>query len=431
MTAEHSTRPARTRWRAVLQWLKDPRVRALLTLMLLGAVIFLARDHYHFLEEGWEAMLRANNWYILAAVAAMGLSMMAQAEVMVGLLRPTGVPVKRTSANALGLSANAWSSSFPGGPAISAAMIFREQMKWGATGVIASWYLVMSGALSGAAMALLGFGAVFFLQANVHVFSLSMSLVALILLTLGANWVARNPTKVRSGLLSAVSWINRKRKKPEQRFHEQVRNLVGQLQAVDLSPKWLGYATVVSLSNWVLEIVCLFLCILAVGGEPSVAGTVLAFITAKLVGQAQITPGGLGPVDIMLTTMLVGTAGLGSGQAVAAVIVFRMISFALLTLVGWLVFLWTFVRPEEEEQASGTYGESRSDMHADADDNTTGRPAQPGTRAQHRPPPPGQFGPPSPPGVPRPLPRSRRGLTFRDITGGNAARDSDEYPGSP
>lgn len=400
MTSDPQPSLFRDRWRMILQWLKDPRVRALLTLMLLGAIIFLARDHYHFLEEGWAAMLQANNWYILAAVVAMGLSMVAQAEVMVALLRPAGVPVKRTSANALGLSANAWSSSFPGGPAISAAMIFREQMKWGATPVIASWYLVISGALSGAAMAILGFGAVFFLQANVHVFSLTFSLVALIALTLAANWVARNPEKVQAGLLAAMTWFNEKRHKPADRFHEQIRSFADQLRAVDLSPKWLGYAVFVSLLNWVLEIVCLFLCILAIGAEPSVAGAVLAFIMAKLVGQAQITPGGLGPVDITLTTMLVGTAGLGSGQAVAAVIVFRMISFALLTLVGWLVFLWTFVRPEEAQDAAasgaGTGGAG----------DTTGSAGSAGGAS----------------GTSDVRRRSGRGLTFRQITGGSAAR---------
>jgi uncharacterized protein (TIRG00374 family) len=379
MAPNDRTRRLRHRWRVFLQWVKDPRVRALITLMLLGAIIFLARDHYHFLEEGWAAMLQANNWYILAAVIAMGLSMVAQAEVMVALLRPAGVAVKRTSANALGLSANAWSSSFPGGPAISAAMIFREQMKWGATGVVASWYLVISGALSGASMALLGFGAVFFLQANVHVVSLTASLLALVGLMLAANWVSRHPDKVQARLLSAMTWFNTKRRKPAERFHEQIRSFADQLRAVELSPKWLSYAVSVSLLNWVFEIVCLFLCILAIGAEPSVAGAVLAFIMAKLVGQAQITPGGLGPVDITLTTMLVGTAGLGSGQAVAAVIVFRMVSFALLTLVGWLVFLWTFVRPEEAATDS------------------------PGDGPAHR-----------KPGV---------GLTFRQITGGTAARD--------
>jgi uncharacterized protein (TIRG00374 family) len=402
-----SSASPRATWRNIVQWLKDPRVRALITLAILAALIFFFRDHYHFLEEGWQEILKANNWYILAAAIAMGLSMIAQAEVMVALLRPAGVPVKRTSANALGLSANAWSSSFPGGPAISAAMIFREQMKWGATGVVASWYLVISGAFSGASMAILGLGAVFFLQANVHVFSLALSIIGLIVLTLAANWIARHPDKVEKTLLTAASWYNRKRKKPEDRFHDQIQNLARQLQAVDLSPKWLGYAMGTSLLNWVLEIICLFLCVLAIGADPRVAGVILAFITAKLVGQAQITPGGLGPVDIMLTTMLVGTGGLSSGQAFAAVIVFRMISFVLLTIVGWLVFLWTFIRAEEAQKIEDA--KKAADSEEDNDDSTDLDDSGRGTSDEQ-------------PILPS---RSTDGLRFRRITDGSAARASE------
>ena len=385
-----------------MQWLKDPRVRALLTLAILAIIIFLFRDHYHFLEEGWAEILQANNWYITAAVVAMGLSMVAQAEVMVALLRPAGVPVKRTSANALGLSANSWSSTFPGGPAISAAMIFREQMKWGASGVVASWYLVISGLFSGASMAILGLGAVFFLQADAHVFSLIVSIVALVVLTLAANWVARHPNKVEPALLKAASWFNRKRNKPEDRFHDRIRNLVTQLRAVDLTPKWLGYAIGTSLLNWVMEIVCLFLCVLAIGAEPSVAGVILAFILAKLAGQAQITPGGLGPVDIALTTMLVGTGGLSSGQAFAAVIVFRMISFVLLTIVGWLVFLWTFVRAEEAE-AAGASGSDEATGSTKGGSGAGSTSGSSGSSSYH----------------------NRTAFNIRSITDGSAARASD------
>lgn len=432
----------RSTWRTILQWLKDPRVRALITLALLAVIIFLARDHYHFLEEGWEAMLQANNWYILAAVVAMGLSMVAQAEVIVVLLRSADVPVKRTSANALALSANAWSSSFPGGPAISAAMIFREQMKWGASAVVASWYMVISGALSGAGMAILGFGAVFFLQANVHIFSLTLSIIGLAALTLAANWVAHHPDKVKAWLLKVVTWFNRKRHKPEDRFHEQVSGFASQLQAVDLTPKRLGYSILLSLFNWLFEILCLFLCIMAIGAEPNIAGAVIAFITAKLVGQAQITPGGLGPVDIMLTGMLVGTAGLSSGQAFAAVIVFRMISFVLLTIIGWLVFLWTFVRAEEAERnsddTSGDDRQSGSSTYGRTSQGPTVRQITDGTAARRMYGPTAQDAPrdvPDPPEIP-PYPGSRNswghpnsGSTESGDSWGGGASDGPGTPG--
>ncbi|PZP01423.1 MAG: hypothetical protein DI609_04135, partial [Corynebacterium urealyticum] len=73
---------------------------------------------------------------------------------------------------------------------------------------------------------------------------------------------------------------------------------------------------------------------------------------AKLVGQAQITPGGLGPVDIVLTSTLVAVAGLTSGQAFAAVIVFRMFSFVGLVGLGWIIFLVAKL-PNPRELAPG------------------------------------------------------------------------------
>ncbi len=363
------------RRRRIILWLKDPRVRALLTLLVIGIVAFALRGHYHLFQDGWDAIKAANNWYITVAVVAMALAMVFQAEVMVVLLRSAGVAVKRTSANALGFAANAWSATFPGGPAISAAMIFREQLKWGATPVIASWYMVISGVLSGAGMAILGFGSMFFVTADLHPYSMATTIVVLILLAFGANWVARHPDRVERWLQKVLAAFNRWRNAPEERWSDKVSGFADQLGAVELKPTKLGWSVILSLLNWVAEIFCLLFCVLAVGGEAPVAGVVLAFITAKLVGQAQVTPGGLGPVDAALTGMLVGVAQMGSGKAFAAVIVFRMISFVGLAIVGWLVFVWTFVldsRPHGEgptlrQIVGGDAARSGADSPADTD----------------------------------------------------------------
>ena len=60
-------------------------------------------------------MKRSDNRWLLVAAAMMGLAMLAQAEVMVVLLRSAGVKVSRLRVNALGLAANSVSSTFPGG----------------------------------------------------------------------------------------------------------------------------------------------------------------------------------------------------------------------------------------------------------------------------------------------------------------------------
>ena len=346
-------------WTRIRRIARTKRAQSVLVLLVLGAILFFGRDHMHFIGEGWRELVDANNNWLLVACLFVALSMVAQAEVMVVLLRSAGVKVKRRAANVLGLAANAWSSTFPAGPALSAAMIFREQLKWGATPVIASWYMVLSGAIAGAGMAILALGSVFFLGLKVQPVTLGLSLLGLVILAFITNWIATHPQKVEAWLIRTARKINRGLKKPEDRFTESIRGLGDQLSAVQLPLPRLAMAITASLLNWGLEIVCLLACIHAIGGEPPIAGVVLSFLAAKLVGQAQITPGGLGPADIALTTSLVALAQMTSVHAFAATVVFRMISFVGLTLVGWLTYFGAkLARPmlDEEESAEQTRG---------------------------------------------------------------------------
>lgn len=345
----------------MLSLLKRKDVRAFLALALIIAIAIIAREQMHFIGDGWRELRHSNVWWILAAVGALALTMMAQAEVMVILLRSAKVTVRRRTVNALGLAANSWSSTFPGGPALSAAMIFREQLKWGATPIIASWYMVLSGALAGGGMAILAIGSIFFLGLTVKPVTLAVSLVALIGLALATNWVAKNPQRVERWLLERLRRINLRRGKPERQNFDRLEGLADQLRTVKLSLPTFTAAISASLLNWIFEIICLLCCIYAVGGTPPIAGVTLSFLTAKLVGQAQVTPGGLGPVDVALTSTLVGFAAMTSTEAFAAVIVFRMLSFIGLTLVGWLVFFTAkLAKPVLQEGAAALSAEPSS-----------------------------------------------------------------------
>lgn len=325
-------------WQKLRKIAKTKRAQGIFVLVVLGALVYFGRDHLHFIGDGWRELEFADNKWILVAVVLVALSMVAQAEVMVVLLRTAGVNVKRRAANVLGLAANAWSSSFPGGPALSAAMIFREQMKWGATPVIASWYMILSGAIAGAGMAVLAIGSVFFLGMTVKPLTLAMSILGLLALAFLTNWVATHPRQVEQWLLARAQAFNRWRNQPEDRFTSNIRNFSDQLSAVELPLNKLTLAIFYSMMNWILEIACLWACIMAIGGEPPIAGVVLAFLMSKAFGAAQITPGGLGPVDVALTTGLVGLAAMTSVHAFAAVMVYRMLNFVGLTLAGWLVY---------------------------------------------------------------------------------------------
>ena len=317
---------------------QSPWTRIIVSLVALAAIGYFAHAHFGFIEDGW-AELRAadNSWLIWAAITVLA-SLFAQAEVMVVLLRSAGINVRRRSANVLGFVANAWSASLPGGPVVSAAMIFREQLRWGATPVIASWYMVFSGLLSGSGMALLAIGAVFFLGLKVSPLTLGISIVALIGLASLTNWAARHPKTVENWMVERLRALNRRLRKPEDRWVKNLNGFSEQLSSVELPLPRLALATTWSLMNWILEILCLLACIMAIGATPPIAGVVLSFMTAKLAGQAQVTPGGLGIVDFALTSTLVAFAGLTSGQAFAAVVVFRMFSLVGLVAIGWIVY---------------------------------------------------------------------------------------------
>ncbi|WP_281381135.1 lysylphosphatidylglycerol synthase transmembrane domain-containing protein [Corynebacterium anserum] len=325
-------------WQKISHIASTKRARSAFVLIVLGAIMWFARDRMYFIGEGWRALKTADLKWILAGCVFVALSMVAQAEVMVIPLRSAGVNVKRRTANVLCMAANAWSSTFPGGPAMSVAMIFREQLKWGATPVIASWYMVLSGVLSGAGMAILAIGSIFFLGLKVQPFTLVLSLVTLAALAFFTNWIASNPSKVENWLISCARVFAGWRKKPKDYYTDNIRGFADQLSAIQLPLPQLAMAIAASLLNWIFEIFCLLACILAVAGEPPIAGVVLSFLLAKLAGQAQITPGGLGPVDVALTTSLVAIAAMTSVQAFAAVIVYRMIGFIGLTAVGWLIY---------------------------------------------------------------------------------------------
>ena len=74
--------------------------------------------------------------------------------------------VKQWRSEAAFYAGNSLSTTLPGGPVLSATFIYRQQRIWGASPVVASWQLVMSGVLQVVGLALLGLGGAFLLGAK-------------------------------------------------------------------------------------------------------------------------------------------------------------------------------------------------------------------------------------------------------------------------
>jgi glycosyltransferase 2 family protein len=80
-------------------------------------------------------------------------------------------------------------------------------------------------------------------------------------------------------------------------------------------------------------------CVEAFGGGLPVAAIVAAYLVGAAIAQAAPTPGGIGAVEAALIAALTA-AGLDKETAVPAVFLFRLATFWLPILPGWLAFTW-------------------------------------------------------------------------------------------
>src|ERR1700741_581027 len=145
------------------------------------------------LAKAWMSLNEANWWWLLAAVLAAAASMQSFSQIQRTLLKSAGVHVKQLRSEAAFYAANSLSTTLPGGPVLSATFLFRQQRIWGASTVVASWQLVMSGVLQAVGLALLGLGGAFLLGAKNNPFSLLFTLGGFVALLLLAQAVASRP----------------------------------------------------------------------------------------------------------------------------------------------------------------------------------------------------------------------------------------------
>src|SRR3954452_11084656 len=158
--------------------------------VVLGVEVALGWDQ---LAKAWMSLYEAKWWWLVAAMVAAAASMHSFAQIQRTLLKSAGVHVKQLRSEAAFYAANSLSTTLPGGPVLSATFLLRQQRMWGASTVVASWQLVMSGVLQAVGLALLGLGGAFFLGAKNNPFSLLFTLGGFVALLLLAQAVASRP----------------------------------------------------------------------------------------------------------------------------------------------------------------------------------------------------------------------------------------------
>jgi len=294
------------------------------------------------LVAGWPALAAAFSQFrtphpgwLLAAVLVETASMRAYARMQRRLLRSAGTHASLLQHVSLAYAAHSLSATLPGGPAFSTSFNYQQMRRFGASPGAATWVIALSGGMSAAALALLGVAGG--IAANGwpswQVFALELGLV--LAAGLAIRHLTRHPAVLERAAGAADKVAGRLRP-----GSAPVAGFLAQLRAVRLRPAHVAGAGGYAVANWLLDALCLWMCCLAVGATAVTATQLLITYCAGMAAGSilPIVPGGLGVIDSALVLGLV-TSGLPSSAAIAAVLLYRIISLGFIVGTGWAVWL--------------------------------------------------------------------------------------------
>jgi uncharacterized protein (TIRG00374 family) len=319
------------------RWYRVWRIgRFVLGLALAGVAIWAVTGKSDELR-GASAYLSNLQWGIVVlAVGAEAVSYLAYASLQRRLLLVGRVRVGITTMTGISLAGNAIQNSLPGGVVFYAAYVFRQYRRFGADEVLAGWTLVASNALSFitlSVLATIGLGMALGTGSALDLVETILGIVFVAGLLVVA-WIERARLLPHLARVVRVSQRLTRHPSPDVPASEVIDGWLTRMGAVSPSRTDWVWASAMSLGNWVADCGCLILCFVAVGAGIPWRGLLLAYGAGQLASLLPITPGGLGVVEGSLTVALV-TFGGAQTSTVAAVLLYRLISFWLAVPVGW------------------------------------------------------------------------------------------------
>ena len=325
-SSARATRRASSR----LQW-----ARWALTIGLGALAAITVASQWGTLRSGVEQLSDLHWRNLRWAVYAEALSLIALAQLTRLLLVTGGVRLRLGSVLGLTVASNAMTLTLPGGPALGATFSFDQLRRRGVRAALSAYALVVTLVFTFVALVMIalvgidlagsvGPAAPFRVVATV-------AMVLLGSLGVGCALVVRRP-RCRARLARPLERLSRRPRCSG--VVERLREWVGELASVRLSALTLFRCLAVAILNWICDCGCLVFSILAVGGHVPWQAVLAAYGLTQLAASLPITPGGIGVVEATLSVLLIAYH-MPAPTAVAAVILYRILSFWILVPVGW------------------------------------------------------------------------------------------------
>jgi uncharacterized protein (TIRG00374 family) len=284
-----------------------------------------ALRHLDHLNYGWES----------GAVVAEALSIVGYGYLQQRVLRWGGAELSLASLTLVSLANNAIAYTVPGEPAVSSAYRYRFFRRHGASGASSGWAILTILIAQAIGMSLLLFvGVIVALFGHTGVQARGTVLVGLVVVVIAGALLVRRDLLLRFlGVL--VRSCRRITGHPRGDVMARIESTLQRMREIPLSS---GAAVgVVSMATalWLMDFVILVCCFGAVHAPIPWSGVLLAFGVAQIVASLPLIPGGIGIVEGSLAVILVAY-GAKRVPALAVVLIYRLLTFWLVIIVGWL-----------------------------------------------------------------------------------------------
>lgn len=330
-----------------------PWLRRGLALGLVAAGAYVAYDRRTQLGKAMDLLDHPEWPWLLAAIAAQASSMVAFARLQRWLLRCGGVRVRLRDMIEITLAGNALSTSLPGGAAWAATWIWGQLRRRSVSRVLATWVVLVAGALASFALFLLLVAGALIAGSRGPVASLRWLgvglLAAAVALIAAAVAIGRSATlrrrwealQSRAAGRSGLPW----------KALRGMDSFAGRVRAVTPSPLAWAESFGLAIYNWAADLATLVFGIKALGVQVPWRGIVIAYALTQIAASIPITPGGLAVVEGSLTALL-AAYGMPATEAVGVVILYRVVSFWALVPIGW--GSWGYLELAQRRQGAGS-----------------------------------------------------------------------------
>ncbi|MET3803258.1 uncharacterized protein (TIRG00374 family) [Nakamurella sp. UYEF19] len=245
------------------------------------------------------------------------------------------VPLRRT----VGLSygAGAVHTTLPAGALFSTTYAFRHLRSWDVPSSTAAWSMTITGLLSTLTLSTVGLLGVALGPGAGGSYLWPLAEVLLVVaVVVGLVQVCRHPGgMIRLANLSVLRF-NSFRERSSDSGLDRLANLVADLRAIRPTARdWMA-STMLALANWALDLACLAACATAVGVHVGFPALLITYTAGMAAGSALPLPAGLGAVETAMTLGLT-VAGAAASPALAAVLLYRLLSTGSVVVIGWVV----------------------------------------------------------------------------------------------